>query len=109
VFCFCRFQKKHTSKEIVKLINRENESWSKWLLRGFSNAASKLSKVKNYNVWQEGNHPILLDSAVLIKEKLEYVHMNPVEDEVVDEPACYWYSSARNYEGNVGLLKVDLI
>lgn len=53
---------------------------------GGKNSAKQLSKVKNYKVWQEGNHPILLDNIHWINEKLDYVHMNPVEDEIVDEP-----------------------
>ena len=101
--------KKYTSKQIIKLIEEENESRAEWLPRGFSNAGRKLSKVKNYKVWQEGNHPILLDNANLINEKLTYIHMNPVEDEMVDEPYFYWYSSARNYEGDIGLLNVNLL
>ena len=101
--------KKYTSKQIIKLIKESNESRAEWLLRGFSNASKKLTKVKNYKVWQEGNHPILLDNAPLMEEKLDYVHMNPVEDEIVDESGFYWYSSARNYEGKVGLLKVDML
>ena len=101
--------KKHTAKQIIKLIESENESRKEWLLRGFSNAGKKLSKVSNYKVWQEGNHPILLDNAKLINEKLNYIHMNPVEDETVDEPGFYWYSSARNYESKIGLLNVHLL
>ena len=101
--------KKHTSKQIVRLIEGENESRADWLLRGFANAARKLSKVKNYKVWQEGNHPILLDNAKMTDEKLDYIHLNPVKDEIVDEPAFYWYSSARNYEGGIGLLNVSLL
>ena len=101
--------KKHTSKQVVKLIEEVNESRSEWLLRGFSNAANRLSKVKSYKVWQEGNHPILLDNTKLVNEKLDYIHANPVENEIVDEPGFYWYSSARNYEGRMGLLKVDVL
>jgi len=70
------------------------QSW--WLLRSFSNAADKLAKVKNYKVWQEGNHPILLDSTELRNEKLDYPHNNPIEDEIVNEPDFNWYSSARS-------------
>ena len=77
--------KKYTSKEIMKTLERINESRSEWLTRAFSNAAKKLTKVKNYKVWQEGNHPILLDNGELLEEKLKYVHLNPVENEIVDE------------------------
>ena len=65
--------------------------------------------IKNHKVWQEDNHPILLDNASLMEEKLDYVHMNLVEDEIVDEPSFYWYSSARNYVGKIGLLKVEML
>ncbi|MEO9872603.1 REP-associated tyrosine transposase [Ekhidna sp.] len=101
--------KKHTSKQVIKILDQINESRKEWLLRSFSSAAQKLTKVKNYKVWHEGNHPILLDSTQLLTEKLDYIHMNPVEDESLDEPSYYWYSSARNYEGKVGLIKVDLL
>jgi hypothetical protein len=39
-------------------------------------------------------------------EKLNYIHNNPVESEIVDEPDYYWYSSARDYSGKKGLLKI---
>jgi putative transposase len=93
--------KKHTSKQIVKMLDHINESRKEWLLRAFSKAAKDLSKVKNYKVWQEGNHPILLDRAEIVNEKLDYIHANPVEDEIVDKPEYYWFSSARNYMGGV--------
>ena len=32
--------------------------------------------------------------------------MNPVKAELVDEPEYYLYSSARDYAGNKGLLKL---
>lgn len=101
--------KKHTSKQVIKILGEINESRKEWLLRAFSNAAKGLSKVKNYKVWKEGNHPILLDSSKLIDEKLNYIHMNPIENEIVDEPSNYWYSSARDYEEKAGLLKVKLL
>jgi REP element-mobilizing transposase RayT len=101
--------KKYTSKQIVKMLDHINESRKEWLLRAFSKAGKNLLKVKNYKVWQEGNHPILLDRAKIAAEKLDYIHANPLEDEIVDEPEYYWFSSARNYTGKAGLLKIDLL
>ena len=101
--------KKYTSKQIVKMLDHINESLKDWQLRAFSKAGKNLSKVKNYKVWQEGNHPILLDRSEMIPEKLDYIHYNPVEDEIVDEAEYYWFSSARNYTGKAGLLKIDLL
>ena len=101
--------KKFTAKEIVKTIKTMNESRSEWLLRAFENAGKKITRVSDYKVWQDGNHPILLESADIVKQKINYIHMNPVNDEIVDEPQYYWYSSARNYQNDFGLLKVSCI
>lgn len=43
--------------------------------------------------------PILLDNSKIQQEKADYLHNNPVEAEIVDEPENYWYSSSRNYAG----------
>ena len=71
-------------------------------LEMFSDVADGLKRVKNYKVWQDGNHPILLFSNEVLQQKLDYlpvrqagVHMNLVVAEFVDEPEYYWYSSAR--------------
>lgn len=77
-----------------------------WLLRAFTQSAQKLKRITHYKVWRDGNHPILLDSAELQQQKLDYIHQNPVEAELVDEQEYYWYSSARNYAGSKGLLDI---
>ena len=45
----------------------------------------------------------------MIDERVDYIHWNPVEEEIVDEPEYYWYSSARDYAGKKGLLEVELV
>ena len=50
-----------------------------------------------YKVWQEGFHPIGIDTAKFFQEKLEYLHNNPVRKGFVEEPEQWRYSSARNY------------
>jgi putative transposase len=37
-------------------------------------------------------------------QKLNYIHMNPVNSDIVDEPEDYKYSSARDNSGRKGLL-----
>jgi hypothetical protein len=58
---------------------------------------------------QDGNHPILLESAYFIEQKLNYIHQNPVRQEIVENPEDYWYSSAKDYSGQKGLVNVVLI
>lgn len=101
--------KKHTSKQLVRTIAEINESRSEWLLRAFSKAAIGIRRVKHMKVWQDGNHPILLDTNKIVEERLHYLHYNPVEAELVEEPHYYWYSSARDYAGQQGLLEVSLL
>lgn len=101
--------KKHSSKQIVKTTGKINESRSNWLLRAFSKAAQDIKRVNSYKVWKDDNHPVLLDTNKMFEERLQYIHDNPVEAEVVDEPEYYWYSSARDYTGQKGLLDVNLL
>ncbi len=101
--------KKHTSKEIVKRLDEINESRKEWLIRAFQKSGDKLKRITGYKVWKDGNHPELLISNKFQEQKLAYIHNNPVESEIVDEPEYYWYSSARNYCGQKGLLDVEII
>ncbi len=102
--------KKFTSKEIVKVINRINESRKEWVLEMFSQVADGLKRVENYKVWQDGNHPELIFSADFQRQKLCYLHHNPVEAEFVDEPEYYLYSSARDYRtSQKGLLEIEFL
>ncbi|HTY10340.1 MAG TPA: transposase [Bacteroidota bacterium] len=61
-----------------------------------------------YQLWQEGNHPQEIYSEAMLIQKIEYIHTNPVRRGYVDEPKCWRYSSARNYEGMQGLLDVTM-
>ena len=102
--------KKFTSKELVRTMEGINESRKGWILELFSEVADHLERVSHYKVWQDGNHPELLFSAKFMEQKLDYLHSNPVADEIVDEPEEYRYSSARDYYSNKkGYLEVELI
>lgn len=102
--------KKFTSKEIIEVIKQIQESRKSWILEMFSAVADHLERIKNYKVWQDGNHPELLVTWEFQKQKLEYIHRNPVVAELVDEPWYYWYSSARDYYmDQKGLLEIELL
>lgn len=59
-----------------------------------------------YQVWQEGSHPQEIIHEKMMIQKIEYIHNNPVRRGYVDEPFHWRYSSARNYTGQEGLLKI---
>jgi putative transposase len=60
-----------------------------------------------YQFWQEGSHPQQIQNAEMMRQKLDYIHRNPVERGYVEEPTHWRYSSARNYAGSPGLFPVQ--
>jgi len=101
--------KKYTNAAIIRDIDLINESRKEWLIRAFGKSASGLNRIRNYKVWRDGNHPIQLESNVFIQEKIDYIRANPVVSEIVEEPEYYLYSSSRDYSGQKGLLKVEIL
>jgi putative transposase len=104
--------KKFTSKKIIATLadNEQPESRRDWMLWLFKQAGEANSKNKDYQFWQQENHPIELISNKFLDQKLHYIHMNPVKAGIVDEPWEYRYSSARDYMNNQkSLLEVELI
>ncbi len=60
----------------------------------------------DYQLWEEGSHPQVIESDGMIEQKLEYTHLNPVKRGYVDEAIHWRYSSARNYAGMQALIPV---
>lgn len=97
--------KRFTSKAIVKAIQENpRESRKEFLLEIFKKEALKSSNVSKYQFWRHDNNPIELWSAPVIKQKIDYVHQNPVEAGLVYRAEDYVYSSARDYADEPGLL-----
>lgn len=63
-------------------------------------AASKKENVSKYQFWQHHNKPIELWSPAVVKQKLNYIHNNPVVSGFVTDPVDWKYSSARNIAGD---------
>jgi hypothetical protein len=43
----------------------------------FAEVAEGQESVRNYKVWQDGNHPEILNKKKFINQKLEYLHTIP--------------------------------
>lgn len=98
-----------TSKKLIALIEgNSQESRREWLLNSFRKAAAANSNNTKNQFWQQYNHPIELWSPNVIQQKMDYVHNNPVEAGFVENDCEYLYSSARDYCGIKGLVKVIL-
>jgi REP element-mobilizing transposase RayT len=98
--------KKFTAKTILNQIVEEPESRREWLLQYFREEA--IPDKSSYRFWQEGNHPMEINSNNFFIEKLEYIHNNPVEELIVERPEDYYFSSARNYAGLANPLEIVL-
>ena len=61
---------------------------------------------RTYQFWQEGVHPEWIQNEAMMKQKVEYIHHNPVKRGYVNKAEHWRYSSARNYLGIEGLLDV---
>ena len=59
-----------------------------------------------YQFWQEGVFPKKIQDEYMMRQKIEYIHHNPVRRGYVDRQEDWRYSSARNYAGLPGLLEV---
>ena len=100
--------KKYTSKKIMEAIEgNTQESRKEWLLWMFERAAKSNATVSKRQFWQQHNKPIELWSASVIKQKLDYIHSNPVKSGFVVNPEDWKYSSAVNFNDEVGVLELD--
>jgi REP element-mobilizing transposase RayT len=89
--------KKHTSLEIKDAITHSNESRKKWMMERFVAAGTLNSNNDDFQLWQQNNHPLVLNNPEIAHQKLDYIHYNPVEAGFVLLPEDYLYSSAKDY------------
>lgn len=101
--------KKFTSKKIIQTIIDEPESRREWLLDYFKKACCHLKRAQQFKVWQDGYHAEHIYSNSFMKQKIDYIHTNPVKDKIVSLPEDYYFSSARNYAGLENDLKVIIL
>jgi hypothetical protein len=67
------------------------------MLSYFREACAHLKRNQQFKVWQNGYHGEQIYSNKFIKQKLNYIHQNPVMEKIVSCPEDYIFSSARNY------------
>jgi REP element-mobilizing transposase RayT len=95
--------KSYTARRILDCLERHG---AETLLRQLRYFKARHKTDQEYQLWQEGSHPEQIQDEEMMRQKLEYVHNNPVKRGYVDEAVHWRYSSARNYAGKPGLLEV---
>ncbi len=98
--------KSHTAREIIKLAEQDNKEWLLNLL-SFFRKKHKISST--HQVWQEVYHPQQIISEEMLRQKVEYLHHNPVRAGLAEKPEDWLYSSARNYADLPAVLDIDQI
>lgn len=103
---FKKFTSKNLKNEIINNYQESRKSWILWMME----KTGKQNKNNNsWQLWKYHNHPIELSTNDLIDQKLNYLHMNPVNAGFVCRPEHWLYSSAADYCGEKGFLDVELI
>jgi len=97
--------KSYTSKKILETLHDGSESRREWMQMVFE-YHGKFKSGQRFQVWTHENHAELIYSQKFIKQKLQYIHENPVRSGIVAKPEDYLYSSARNYADLENLIDI---
>ncbi|WP_305857757.1 REP-associated tyrosine transposase [Balneatrix alpica] len=95
--------KSWTAKQLIQYFVQHNVSQILEQL-AFYKKAHKGDRA--YQFWQEGVHPEQIQGEAMMRQKVEYIHQNPVKRGYVDKAEHWRYSSARDYANVAGLLEV---
>ncbi|MEK6220712.1 MAG: transposase [Chloroflexota bacterium] len=97
--------KSYTARRIIDTFKENNQIL---LLGSLAQSKSKYKKDRNFQVWMEGSHPQAVQNEEMMRQKIDYIHFNPVKRGLVTEPGQWLYSSAANYEGTPAELDVEI-
>jgi REP element-mobilizing transposase RayT len=88
--------KRFTSRKISREAEQQDAIQ---LISSFKNARgeNRAQKISTYQVWQEGSHPEAIFTEKFAKQKIDYIHLNPVRAGIVKTAEEWIYSSARAY------------
>ena len=103
--------KKITTNQIMEAFDLEPELRRNWIMQRFENFSQSLKKIERFQLWQGCSNPSFIDFKQVYKlqERVLYIHENPVRDQIVANPEDYIYSSAGDYAGKKGIVKVTVI
>ena len=99
------YTSRHLRKEIELHGQESRREWMQWM---FGNEGRRNSNNKDWQLWQQHNHPIELSNPEISRQRLNYLHMNPVQAGFVTDAEHWKWSSAYDYAGGSSGL-VDLI
>jgi putative transposase len=92
--------KSFTSRHIRKAMESTvHESRREWMLSLMYGSGIKNERNKDFQFWQQHNHPIEVSTSEMMAQRLAYIHHNPVELGLVEKEEEWLHSSAGDYHG----------
>jgi REP element-mobilizing transposase RayT len=95
--------KSYTARRVIDHLREHHVST---ILDGLEYHQSRRKTDREFQLWQEGRHPQVIETEAILRQKLEYIHQNPVKRGYVGDPTHWRYSSARNYARMESLVSV---
>ncbi len=95
--------KSYTARQLIRYLD---EHKVRQILDQLAFYKKAYKEDRSYQFWQEGYHPEWIQNEEIMRQKIDYIHQNPVTRGYVDQAVHWRYSSARNYLGDGGLLEV---
>lgn len=87
--------KKFASGKIhTAIMQNATESRREWMLGRLVEAGLANNQNRAFQLWQQNNQPMLVDTDTSIDRVVDYIQMNPVKEGIVDLPEAYCNSSA---------------
>ena len=88
--------KRFTSREISREANRQN---AKEFIDVFKRARNenRAQDISTYQVWREGSHQEAIFTETFARQKIDYIHLNPVRAGLVKTAEEWHFSSATAY------------
>lgn len=98
--------KQFTTEKIIEAVQTEPDERKTWILERFEKHSGFFGKT--LQCWKKILNPLQLDlnKPETIAEQIDLIHQQPVKDRFVQYPVDFLYSSARDYEGLPGLVKI---
>jgi putative transposase len=96
--------RRFTSRSIRNLLENDNRNV---FLDIFKKAAINRPR-QEFKIWSDDFHPVALKSEKWLKQKIDYIHNNPVRKGFVEAAEDWKYSSARNWlREDDTIIKID--
>lgn len=96
-----------TARKLIQSISAKKMDW---LLNQLAYHKARHKRQSEHQVWQEGFHPQEILSPGMLRQKIEYIHYNPVRRGYVARPEHWQYSSAGQLlKGEKGLVELDAL